>query len=72
MARIKAEDVYPITRRSEPGHLGENMTYISDEDLRNYTIPAELYSLYDFLSGQTRYLQGVYTYDVERWLNRKL
>lgn len=67
---IKVEDVYPITRRKEPGNEHEQV-YISDEDLKNYTPPAKLDSLMHQLAGQTRYMQGTYPGDVEQWLNKR-
>jgi len=67
MARIKVEDVYPITTRT---YSGTSYSFITSDDLKGYTIPAELDSLYRFLDGQTSYLWGTYPDDVERWLNR--
>lgn len=65
---IKVDSVYPITTRTEPdGHVYE---FITDEDLKLYTPPIKLDSLYRFLEGQTRYMWGTYLGDVERWLNK--
>lgn len=66
---IKVEDVYPITVRTMPD--GYKQEFITDKDLEDFTIPAKLDSLYDFLNGQTRYIEGIYSHDVERWLNNK-
>lgn len=65
----KVEDYYPITTRTTPE--GDEMKFITDEDLKNYTQPKDLESLYDFLEGSTRYIEGTYLSDVERWLNKK-
>lgn len=67
---IKVEDVYPITRRTEPGN-DQEYVFITDEDLKNYTPPAKLDSLMEQLTGQTRYMWGTYPGDVERWLNKR-
>lgn len=66
---IKVESVYPITRTTYPD--GQSKEYITDADLKAYTIPAKLDSLYDHLRGSTRYLEGVYVGDVEMWLNNR-
>lgn len=65
----KVEDYYPITTRRTPE--GDEMVFITNKDLKDYTKPEDYQSLSDFLFGQTRYIEGVYHYDVERWLNRK-
>lgn len=66
---IKVEDIYPITKRTHP-HEEHEYVFITDDDIKEYTPPAYLSSLYDFLSGQTRYMWEIYPGDVERWLNR--
>ena len=66
---IKVEDHYPITVRTTPD--GQVHRYITDKDLKDYTKPKDLNNLYDFLYGQTRYIEGTYLGDVERWLNSK-
>jgi hypothetical protein len=65
----KVSDYYPITVRTLPN--GEKQEFITSEDLKDYTIPAEWGSLCDYLTGSTRYLQGIYPYDVEGWLNHR-
>lgn len=65
----KVEDYYPITTRVTPE--GNEQKFITSEDLKNYTKPKDLDSLYDYLQGSTRYVEGVYLSDVERWLNNK-
>ena len=70
MATKKVEDYYPITRRTLPGDEHE-MVFITDEDLKYFTRPADYDSLMRQLAGQTRYLQGTYPGDVERWLNNR-
>lgn len=67
---IKVEDVYPITRRKEPDN-DQEYVFITDEDLKNYTPPAKLDSLMRQLTGQTRYMWGIYPGDVEAWLNKR-
>lgn len=66
---VKVESVYPITTTKYPD--GTEKTYITDEDLKNFTKPEELDSLYDYLRGSTRYIEGVYLVDVEGWLNNR-
>lgn len=65
---IKVEEVYPITTRKLPD--GTEMVFITDQDLKDYTIPAKWDDLQRELTGQTRYMQGTYPGDVERWLNK--
>lgn len=66
----KVEDYYPITTRvDKTGAETLTQKFITVEDLKNYTKPAEYASLVDYLVGSTRYLEGVYIHDVERWLN---
>lgn len=67
---IKVEDVYPITRRKEPGDDHEYV-FITDEDLKQYTPPVKFDSLTNQLAGQTRYTWGTYPGDVEQWLNSR-
>lgn len=67
---IKVEDVYPITRRKEPGSEHEYV-FITDDDLKQYTPPVKIDSLNRFLTGQTRYMWGTYPHDVEQWLNNQ-
>ena len=70
MATIKVEDVYPITRRTEPGSDHEYV-FVTDDDLVKYTPPVKLDELHNFLNGQTRYMWGTYPSDLEAWLNKK-
>jgi hypothetical protein len=65
----KVEDYYPITVRTTPE--GDVQKFITTADIEQYTKPKDLQSLYDHLTGSTRYLEGVYLVDVEQWLNRK-
>lgn len=65
----KVEDYYPITTRVTPE--GDKQVFITDEDLRNYTRPADMNSLMDYLKGSTRSIEGTYLVDVEGWLNSK-
>ena len=67
---IKVEDVYPITRRKEPG-TDHEYVFITDEDLKQYTPPVKFDSLTNQLAGQTRYTWGTYPGDVEQWLNSR-
>ena len=67
---IKVEDVYPITKRKEPGDDHEYV-FITDEDLKQYTPPVKFDSLINQLANQTQYIWGVYPGDVEKWLNNK-
>ena len=67
---IKVEDVYPITRRTEPG-TDHEYVFITDEDLKQYTPPVKFDSLKNQLAGQTQYMWGTYPGDVEAWLNKR-
>jgi len=67
---IKVEDVYPITRRKEPG-TDHEYVFITDSDLKEYTPPVKFDSLTNQLAGQTRYTWGTYPGDVEQWLNSR-
>lgn len=65
----KVADRYPITTIKYP--TGDtSVELILDNHLKEYTKPAEWSRLVEFLSGQTRALEGSYADDVERWLNR--
>lgn len=67
---IKVEDVYPITRRKEPG-VEQEFVFITDADLKDYTPPVKYDSLMRQLTGQTRYMWGTYPGDVQAWLNNQ-
>lgn len=68
----KVEDYYPITTRvDKTGEETITQKFITREDLKDYTKPKDLDSLYNYLQGSTSYIQGVYLYDVEKWLNNK-
>ena len=67
---IKVEDVYPITKRKEPGDDHEYV-FITDEDLKQYTPPVKFDSLMNQLANQTQYMWGAYPGDVEQWLNKR-
>ena len=67
---IKVEDVYPITRRKEPG-TDHEYVFITNADLKQYTPPVKFDSLVNQLANQTQYMWGVHPGDVEKWLNSK-
>lgn len=65
----QAKDYYPITTRVTPD--GDMQEFITPEDLADYTKPKDMESLNRHLRGSTSYIQGIYIYDVERWLNNQ-
>ena len=68
MKYISVEMVYPITTKAHPN--GDKQVYITPEDIESHTPPKDMDNFYHFMTGQTRYMEGYYPGDVERWLNR--